>query len=159
MKGNELMRRNDKKITDRTEIEEILSENTICRIGLSDKNLPYIIPMNYGYHNNMIYLHSACIGKKIDIIRQNNKVCFEITDSIELIKAENACDYGTRYRSVIGFGKVYFVNDSAEKVKALQIIMEQHTGKSDWLFAEKSVSKVLMLKIVIESISGKKADI
>jgi len=66
------LRRKEKEITNRNEIEEILTHNTICRIALSDNNIPYLIPMNYGYKENKIFLHSAGTGKKIEIIYQTN---------------------------------------------------------------------------------------
>ena len=62
------MRRKDKEIKDKKEIESIIKRAKVCRIALSDNNMPYIIPVNYGYKNNCIYIHSASEGKKIDII-------------------------------------------------------------------------------------------
>jgi len=152
------MRKKDKEITDPKEIEEIIYANKVCRIGLSEDNTPYIVPMNYGYKENKIFLHSAVVGKKIDIIKKNNKVCFEITDSIEIVQAEKACDFSTKYRCVIGFGTIKIVNDLNEKKEALQIIMNQHTNKSDWKFPDEIVSKTMILEIEIESITGKTSD-
>ena len=62
------MRRKDKEIKDKFEIETIINRAEVCRIGLSDDNMPYVIPVNYGYRNNCLYIHSASEGKKIDII-------------------------------------------------------------------------------------------
>ncbi len=151
------MRKKDKEITDRGEIEKIISSNKICRIALSDNNSPYIVPMNYGYKENKIFLHTGKTGKKIDIIKKNNKVCFEITDSAEITQAERACDFSTKYRCVIGFGTIKIVDDLNKKKEALQIIMNQHTNKNDWQFPDKIVSKTMILKIEIESITGKKS--
>ena len=130
------MRRKERQINNQTEINEILENNNICRIALLDNNVPYIVPMNYGYSNNKIYLHTANAGKKINIIKKNNQVCFEITDSIEIIRSEKACDFGTKFRSVIGYGKIKFIKEENEKQKALQIIMKQQTKKIDWQFSE-----------------------
>ena len=151
------MRRKEKEITDRNEIEEILTHNIICRIALSDNNVPYIIPMNYGYRKNKIYLHSAGVGKKIEIIQKNNNVCFEITDSIEITGARTACDYGTKYRSVIGFGRIKIMDSARDKKEALNIIMNKHTKKADWIISDLMVLKVTVLEIEIESVSGKKS--
>jgi nitroimidazol reductase NimA-like FMN-containing flavoprotein (pyridoxamine 5'-phosphate oxidase superfamily) len=151
------MRKKDKEITDPKEIEKIISTNKICRIAICDKDTPYIVPMNFGYRENKIFLHTGKIGKKIDIIKKNNKVCFEITDSIEIIKAERACDFSTKYRCVIGFGTIKIVNDLSEKKKALQIIINQHTNKKDWQLLDEKVSKTMILEIDIKSITGKKS--
>lgn len=151
------MRRKDKQITDQNLLLEILQNNTICRVALSDNNTPYIIPMNYGYANNRIYLHSAKEGKKIDIIQRNNSVCFEITDSIEIVESEIACDFGTKYRSVIGFGKIFPVIEKEKKREALEVIMRQHTKKTSWNFNESILDKIIVFEIKIESITGKKS--
>lgn len=151
------MRRKEKQITDQNLLLEILRNNTICRVALSDNNNPYIIPMNYGYDNNKIYLHSAKEGKKIDIIQRNNSVCFEITDSIEIVESESACDFGTKYRSVIGFGKIFLIIENEKKREALEIIMQQHTQKNGWNFDESILDKIVVLVIKIESITGKKS--
>jgi len=109
------MRKKDKEIKDPREIEEIISANKICRIALCDKDTPYIVPMNFGYKENKIFFHTARKGKKIDIIKKNKKVCFEITDSIEILRAEKACNFSTKYRSVIGFGSIKIANNPDEK--------------------------------------------
>ena len=151
------MRKKDKEIRDPEEVEEILSSNKVCRIALSDEDKPYIIPINYGYKENKIFLHTGRIGKKIDIIKKNNKVCFEVTDSVEELPAEKACDFSTKYRCVIGFGIIKIVDDLYEKEEALQILMKQHTCESNWQFPDAIVEKTTILKIEIESITGKKS--
>lgn len=151
------MRKKDKEITSQKEIEEIISSNKICRIALSDENTPYIIPMNYGYKENKIFLHTGRTGKKIDIIKKNNKVCFEITDSVEIKQAKKACDFNTKYRSVIGFGRIKITNEPDKKKKALSTIMKQHTNRSDWLFPDEIVEKTMILEIEIDSVTGKKS--
>ena len=151
------MRRKDKEIKDPKIIQDILKENTICRIALSHKNTPYIIPMNYGYDGEYIFLHCAPEGRKMDILKKNNRICFEITDSIELKSAERACSFSTKYRSVIGFGSVITVSAPEEKSTGLQVIMKQQTGRNGWSFADKDINNIAVLKITIDSISGKES--
>lgn len=151
------MRKKDKEIKDPEEIEEILSSNKVCRIALSDEDKPYIVPMNYGYRENKIFLHTGGEGKKIDIIGKNNKVCFEVTDSIRELSAEKACNFSTKYRCVIGFGFVKVIEDLDEKKKALQILMKQHTDEDNWCFTDAVVKKTMVLEIEIESVTGKKS--
>jgi hypothetical protein len=93
---------------------------------------------------------------KTDIIEKNNNVCFEIETDTELIKGEHACtDWKMRYKTVIGFGKAYLIDDTDEKIRSLNIIMEQYTGKPESVFTEKNVRSVRVIKVVIESMSGK----
>lgn len=149
------MRRREKEITDENVINEILLGNMVCRVGLIDGDRPYIIPMNYGYANNAIYIHSANEGKKVDLIKKNNNVCVEVTDSVEIITSEKACAFGTRYRCVICKGKLNPIVDLKEKVEALNIIMKQHTGSAEWNIPEKATESLLVMKIEISEITGK----
>jgi hypothetical protein len=64
------MRRSDKKIKHKRIIEWILKEAQVCRIAVCNDNKPYIVPMNFAYNDNCLYLHSACEGMKIDILRK-----------------------------------------------------------------------------------------
>jgi nitroimidazol reductase NimA-like FMN-containing flavoprotein (pyridoxamine 5'-phosphate oxidase superfamily) len=152
------MRRDDKQITDKSLIEEILSTNKVCRIALASKNEPYIVSMFYGYANGCLYLHSAREGKKLDIIKENSRVCFEISDSIEIIQSETPCGFSTRYRSIIGQGKISVLTNEHEKRSGLSVLMNQNTSKSDWNIPTDEIEKIAVLKIQIESITGKKSN-
>ncbi|BEQ15416.1 hypothetical protein FAK_24820 [Desulfoferula mesophila] len=73
------MHRQEREITDRSEIDAILERGEVCRIALADDNVPYLVTMNYGYRHGdraALFLHSAPQGKKLDIIRRNNLACF-----------------------------------------------------------------------------------
>ncbi|MDC7125441.1 MAG: pyridoxamine 5'-phosphate oxidase family protein [Spirochaetales bacterium] len=149
------MRRSDKQITDQKLIDEILLNNTICRLALLDGERPYVIPMDYGYNNQTFYLHTATEGTKLELINKNNNACIEVTDSIELLTSDKGCDFSTKYRSVICSGKVQPVLDFVQKVEGLKVILKQHTGKSDWNIPEAAVKSVVVLKLDIETITGK----
>ncbi len=149
------MRRKDKEIKDANILEDILKSNTVCRVAFSDNNLPYVLPMNYGYDGNAIYLHTAAEGRKINILRRNARVCFEITDNIELKTSTEACSFSTKYRSILVFGSATEVIETDEKIAGMQSIMYQQTGKKDWNFQKKQLNNTIVLKISIDSISGK----
>ncbi len=151
------MRRKDKEIKDPKIIQDILKGNTVCRIALSDRDEPYIVPMNYGYDGEYIYLHCAPEGQKMDILKKNNRICIEITDSIELKSAEKACSFSTKYRSVIGFGSVEEISGQTDKKAGLEVIMQQQTGKRGWSFADKDIKNIAVLKISIDTVSGKES--
>lgn len=61
------MRRKEKEITDKSEIEAVIHNSVVCRIGLVDDNIPYIVPLCFGYRDNTIYVHVSLEGKKINI--------------------------------------------------------------------------------------------
>ena len=150
------MRRKERKITDQETINKILSESLICRIALFDDDFPYIVPMNYGFKDNALYFHCATEGKKIDLIQKNNKVGFEIEAEHEILKFEQSCKWTTKYRSIIGTGEIEIIRDFEEKIKGLDILMQQH-GKHDNSYNSKHVDNVFILKLNVLSLSAKQA--
>lgn len=148
------MRRKERKIEDQAIIQNILNTSQICRIGLSDTDYPYILPLNYGYSDNALYFHCAPEGRKIDLIRKNNKVCFEIESDYRLVTDEVSCKWTSEFRSLIGIGTIEILNSAEEKVKGLDIIMKQH-GKEDNQYPPKMLDKLLVLKLNIKELSGK----
>ena len=153
----EHMRKSRQEITDRAILEEILSTQVICRLAMVDGERPYIIPVNYGYREGYLYIHSAPEGKKIDLLGQNQEVCFEVEDRMEITKGEKACDWSTRYRSVVGYGTVEILSDDKSKQQGLEVIMAQHGAPDLTDFDPGNMSRMVILKIRITSISGKQS--
>ena len=122
------MRRKDKEIKDKKEIESIISKSDVCGIALCENDSPYIVPVCFGYKDNFLYIHSATDGKKIDLIKKNNRVCFEFDTHEGLIKSENPCDWDLKYHSVVGSGKAFFIDGLEEKTKALNIITGHYSS-------------------------------
>jgi hypothetical protein len=152
------MRRSEKEITSSTEIEEIIQKAVVCHLGLIDGDEPYIVPMSFGYQDKTLYLHSATEGRKIDVIKKNDNVCFELETDIEMVKAESACKWSTKYRSVMGTGKAKIIEDSKAKALGLSIIAAHYAG-IQYGFQQENVDKVLVIKIDIEKLSGKKSKV
>ncbi len=150
------MRRKDKLIEDKTIIEEILNTALICRIALFDTEYPYILPMNYGYQDHVLYFHGAAAGRKINLIKQNNKVGFEITHSHKVLEDEVSCNWTTKYRSIIGTGTIEIITNFEEKKKGLDIIMQQH-GKKENSYKDKTVERVAVFKLTINDLSAKQS--
>lgn len=148
------MHRKDKEITEIISIEKIIHKAKVFRLALTLDDNPYVVPLCFGYRAKTIYFHSARKGKKIDILKQNNRVCFEFDIDCEPLESENACNWSMKYRSVIGFGKVSFIEDMNEKEEALGIILENYSEKK-FQFPEKMVNATLVAKIDIDQISGK----
>ena len=141
---------------DREEIESIIKKADFCRLGLSDNNNPYIVPLNFGYRDRCLYFHTAKVGKKIDMIKTNNRVCFELDIDHEVVRAENPCDWNMKYRSVIGYGRAFLLEDIDEKRRALDIIVEHYSGRVNE-YDEKLVNRLAIIKIQVESMTGKKS--
>ncbi len=151
------MLRSDKEITDSQEIAAIMEKAAVCRIALADNDHPYIIPVNFVVRNNYLYFHSSSKGRKIDILRKNNRVCFEIDMDIEIVPGDVPCTWGTRYLSVIGFGRAFFLEEENEKKQALDYLMEKYSEQKDFSYATEALEKVTVLSVKIEKITGKKS--
>ncbi|WP_410510007.1 pyridoxamine 5'-phosphate oxidase family protein [Methanosarcina hadiensis] len=148
---------NQKLISDRQQIEDILSKAKFIRIALSYAETPYIVPMSFGYLDNAIYLHSSRKGKKIEILKKNSSVCFEADIETEIMTAEDPCKYNVRYRSVIGHGQAKFLKDYSEKVRGLTVLSEHYGKKGPFEFEEWKVNRLCVIKIEIEKMTGKES--
>jgi nitroimidazol reductase NimA-like FMN-containing flavoprotein (pyridoxamine 5'-phosphate oxidase superfamily) len=151
------MRKHDQEIEQRSEIESVLNEAMVCRIGMVDHDYPYVVPVCFGYSDGRIYIHSSQFGKKTDLIKQNNKVCFEVDVDVEIVEADLPCKWSVKYRSVIGFGKAHIVDDPDEKTKALNVIMEHYSGESFHQYDDAHVNLAAIIKIEIENMTGKRS--
>ena len=148
------MRRKELAVADKSQMEAILKKATIVRLGLCRDNVPYIVPMVFGYEDGRIYTHAAKEGTKLDIIRENSKVCFEVDIDHEYVVGARACECGIKYRSVIGFAKGSIVSDIADAKHGLQVIMEHCAGKKPE-FTDREAESVAVIRLDIESMTGK----
>ncbi len=151
------MRIKEKEIKSKAEIESIIKSSKVCRVAFSLNGEPYIVPMYYGYKDNYLFFHSANQGKKIDIIKKNNRVCFEIDINTHIIDTGVPCNWKNSYSSVIGFGKAEIVEKFSEKVKALNAIIDHYSPGTIYKFPKENVSRTAIIKIEIEEITGKKS--
>ena len=150
------MRRKEKEIAEREVLDEVLHKAPICHLAMSDNDQPYVIPLNFGYEDNALYFHCAREGKKLDILRKNNRVCFEVDVDHELVKGESGCEWGMKGRSVIGIGKAFLINDTVGKQRALDVILRHYGAPGPFSYKEKGFEKVLIIKVEIESMTGKR---
>ncbi len=149
------MRRQDKEITDSSLLSAILEEAFACRIGLADGDMPYVVPMNFVYSGGRLYLHSAGEGRKIEILKRNNRICFEAETGVALVRSEKACDFSARYLSVIGTGTASFVTDLPEKSRVIDRFMEKYAGPGAWSYPEAALRAVTVICVDIETLTGK----
>jgi nitroimidazol reductase NimA-like FMN-containing flavoprotein (pyridoxamine 5'-phosphate oxidase superfamily) len=147
----------NKTITSTDEIEKIIGKCLFCNVAMVDGlNNPYVIPMNFGYMRGTIFLHSSKKGKKIDILQENNKVCVSFSTDHELRwqSEQMACSYSMKYRSVLAYGKVEFIEEAERKIEALNCIMKHYTDK-EFTYSEPSVREVAVYKVIIEKVEGR----
>lgn len=152
------MTKRERQITDKDQILRILDTAKVLHLGLAVDNEPYVVPMNYGYTEEngklVLYLHSAVRGRKLDMIRSNHRVFFELECDRTPFEGEKPCQYGLAYSSVMGRGTASIVEDVSEKMKAMSILMKTQTRK-DFSFDEKLVSIVAVIRIDVLEYTAK----
>jgi len=148
------MRRKEKQMTHKNEIETVLMQSPVCRVAMVDGDKPYVVPMNFGYSEECLFIHSASQGRKIEIMKNNPYVCFEVDQLIQLNKAKLACEWGASFKSVIGSGRAQFLEDKKEKKAALDIIMS-HYSERVFEYPDETLEKTVVIKVVIDEMTGK----
>lgn len=151
------MRQKNREIKDINKIAEVIDACEVCRIAINGEEFPYIVPLNFGYEmgeNLVLYFHSALEGMKIDLIKKNNKVSFEMDTAHELYSEESRGYCTFRYKSVIGTGEIYFIEDEKEKENALQKIMN-HYHMEDFPWSRAAMPRTLVYKLEVRTITEK----
>ncbi len=155
------MRRKDRELTESSEIRAVLEKADVCHLAMSDNNVPYLVTMNFGLSsdkNIILYFHSAHEGKKIDILKRNNLVCFGADIDHELLMSETgtSCGCSMRYSSVVGTGSVSFITERSEKYEAMEAIMKHYSQKASHVFAEEMMDRTTILRLDVKEIAGKR---
>jgi len=146
-----------KVIDKQEEITSIINKCQVCHVAMVDQQgKPYLVPMNFGFEEGVIYLHSSRSGKKIEILKNNPEVCIEFsTDYFLRYQNEDvACSWSMKYRSVLAYGKVAFIEDEPEKVNHLNIIMINYTPK-EFKYNPPSIREVCCWKVIVERFEGR----
>ena len=152
------------EIKSQEKIKEFLDQEHVGRIASIDENgYPQIIPMNFVFLDNAIYMHSHTKGEKLDNVSRNEKVGFEVDRELEFLPSyfEHPTDASvadTLYISVVIKGKGELVKDGQEKILALNGLMKKYQpeGKYEPMASQMPVlDEVSVIKIIPDTIRGK----
>ncbi len=152
------------EIKSNQKIKEFLDAEHVGRISSIDTNgFPQIIPMNFVFLNNVIYMHSHTKGEKLENIKRNDKVGFEVDRELEFLPSyfedpKNASLADTLYISVVIKGKGVIVEDRKEKTLALNVLMEKYQpeGGYESISPEMDVvDEVAIIKVIPDTLKGK----
>jgi nitroimidazol reductase NimA-like FMN-containing flavoprotein (pyridoxamine 5'-phosphate oxidase superfamily) len=152
------------EIQSKDRIIEFLNTQPTGRIASIDKNgYPQVIPMNFVYHNGLVYMHSQPVGEKLANIRANQRVGFEVDQHICFMPSyyfhpTDASQADTLYISVVVKGRAEIVHDNEEKANALNALMQkyQKEGRYEVLKANlPSVHEVSIIKVILDDMRGK----
>ena len=126
------MRRRDREITDRDEIIAILDESIVCRIAFNAAPAPYVVPLNFGYEwagpDNAAH---------------------------RIVRTGVPCDWGMRFSSIIGTGRVELIGRREEKAKALDAIMRHYGYPGTPVYNEEIFDRTVTYKLVVEELTAK----
>jgi uncharacterized protein len=175
--SSSVMRRRDRAITDPTLIEAIVSSASICRLGLTAANEPYIVPMNFGVAGSVsesmeldpaaprfvvrhgaecrLYFHAATAGRKLEMMRTNKRACFEIEGRSEVKSSEGSCEWTMLFESIIGYGNLSEVSDPSEKRRGLESIMRHYGAEGPFDFPDSMINGIAVISLEITELTGK----
>lgn len=175
------MRNTKYEVKQSGEIRAILEACKVCRLGLHSGDDIYMVPLNFGYklldaalpeagseaaksapeggasgHGTLtLYFHCAKEGRKLELLRENARVGFELDGGHALIEGERACAYGYRYHSIIGTGTAALLEGAQEKAQALALLMKHQTGQ-DFSFTPQETASVAVLRVTADTFSAKR---
>jgi nitroimidazol reductase NimA-like FMN-containing flavoprotein (pyridoxamine 5'-phosphate oxidase superfamily) len=146
--------------TERGTMEELIKECSICFVGMADTDgTPYVLPMNFGYQDGVIYLHSGPEGRKLHILERNPRVCITLCAGHKLVyqHPDVACSYSMQSKSIVAWGTVVFEEDYDKKIEILNIFMKQYSDRT-FTYGEPAIRNVKVWKVVIEEATCKEKE-
>lgn len=150
------MRRSEREIKDRAQIDDVLATAFYLDLAMVDDGKPYVVPLNFGYADGCLYVHSAVAGKKVELLKRRPQVCFSVVVQAEVTRGATPCQFSARYRSVVGTGRAVLVEAAEERVKGLDCIVRKFTD-GPFTYDAKMLARTAVFRIDIESLSGKQA--
>ncbi len=151
------MPKKDRSMTG-NEIEELLGKAKIGRLGFSGDDYPYVVPLSFCLMDGKIYFHGAFKGKKIELLKKDKRVCFEV-DTGHPIKPEKSGDCSYSYRSVIACGEARLVEKHEKELflAAGRALYEKYVVSHVPELEESLIKKTQFVEITIREVTGKKS--
>lgn len=152
------LRRADKEMTSREEIDAVLQAAEVCRLALAVAGEPYLVPLSFGYDGRRLFFHTALEGRKLEMLAANPRACFEVETGVRLLRhPERACSWSFAFASVIGHGTVRELLEPGERRAALEAIMAHYGGEGAWNFPDATLARTRVWALEIESVTGKRS--
>lgn len=155
------MRLHKREIRDLSVIRKILEECQVVRLGLSDKEGIFIVPVNYGYDLSetgeklTLYIHGAGEGRKADALAVSPRVAIEMDCRHEIITGDYTCSYSYGYRSIMGNGTATRLEAEDEKRYALEKLMAHLSPEAEIEFRPEMLERTAVYRIDVEYYTGK----
>lgn len=153
------MRRKDREVTDPAIVEKILQESSVCHLAMARNNIPYVVPLNYGYiweDGRLILLfHSAKAGKKLDILEENPRVFFSISMGHELIQGERPCDTSMRFSCLMGEGEAEILREAGQIREIMELFMKNYPAPPVMEWRDSLFSHMACIRVTVTDWSCK----
>jgi len=150
-------RRKDRTMKTSREMELLLERMPVGRLAVMTEDGPYIVAVNYVFFEGSIYFHSASTGRKMEALQADSRVCFLVDEVGPQVMWEQGCGISQIYKSVVCFGKAELVQGPIEKRAILERMVQKYvpSGYRFPLMKDQNVKETAVVRIVIESMSGK----
>ncbi len=159
------MRRNDREVTNREEILDIIRRCEVCHVAFHGGEYPYVVPLNFGFETRgerlFLYFHGAGEGRRHELLRENPKVAFVMERTLGVSGPRDgiACHCSAFYESVMGKGRMERV-DGEEKLAALRCLMQHYAAAGEapppLHFDPAALQKTAVLRLCVLSLSAKR---
>ncbi|MCD7828945.1 MAG: pyridoxamine 5'-phosphate oxidase family protein [Clostridiales bacterium] len=154
------MRRKDRELTDFGELCALVDRCQVVRLAMTDGETPYVVPLSFGWSAEggrlTLYFHSAQEGRKLDLLRRNPRVCFELDCAFQVLRDDVPCRWGAAFASVIGAGQVEFLTDPAEKQKGLDALMAHYGWEGDAAYDAGTLARTCVYRVTADMLTGKR---
>jgi nitroimidazol reductase NimA-like FMN-containing flavoprotein (pyridoxamine 5'-phosphate oxidase superfamily) len=139
---------------DSAAIADVLDRAEFMTLALADADGLHSVPLNFAQADGVVYFHTGRKGRKTAALRQaeaeGRAVAFSAVVDIAPKTGELACQWGRTFRSVFGSGRVRFLEDPAERLAGLGVIMKKYAGADSFPYDERILAKTLVAAIRIE---------
>lgn len=153
------MRRKDREVTSFGEIMKIVDECEIVRLGLSDGDYPYIVPVNFAYKTEgeqlYLYIHGAMAGRKYELLKKNPHCSFEMDIPLQMDCITEKKDVTMRYKSVMGKADAEFLEAEEKQSAVDNIIMARHEETRNFEYNHYAVAVTAVVKLTVTELTAK----
>ena len=164
MSGARPMRRASREVRGLAELREIVERARVLRVGSHDDEGPFVVPLSFGYEVGekdgapvwTFWAHSADEGRKVDAWTSDPVVALELDVPLGVIEGDYACSYSYAYESVMAVGTAVRVEDAAEKLHGLTLIMEHMAPGASASFSAEAVDRVSVWRFDVRALTGKR---
>lgn len=161
------MRLKKREVTDIEEIRGILRDCDVMRLGLTDEEGMFIVPVNFGWEMDQaegekpllrLYFHGAREGRKAMAIKARPEAVFEMDCGHSLIRGDYSCAFSYAYRSLMGTGHLRLLTSREEQIRGLTLLMEQIAPKEQVHFSEDALERTAVYCLESRDYTAKKRE-